>query len=206
MRKIKSYDAFLESAADDLRDTLEDLGYSEKGNEISSGGEITENISKIGEVILSEFKKISPNTKVVVTAGNDAFHHNLPYVSRHTKGEALDFALPGSGNTEREKFSEILDRIMAGTPGFSYIDEYKNPTKFATGGHFHVSYRPNFPEKKKVVNVKDPIQIEDLSKYSSGNQIKDQPIVVIDSDLIDRLIRKLKEKKFSQKDLDNLFN
>ena len=52
MRKIKTYQSFTESASADLRDSIEDLGYEEKGAEISSGGEITEDISKIAQVIL----------------------------------------------------------------------------------------------------------------------------------------------------------
>jgi hypothetical protein len=30
--------------------------------------------------------------------------------------------------------------------GFSFIDEYTNPTAKATGGHFHISYRKGDPE------------------------------------------------------------
>jgi hypothetical protein len=200
---IKSFETFFESASDDLRGSIEKLGYKEKGNEISSGGEITKNIAKIGEFVLSEFKKLSPKTKVVVTAGNDAFHHNLSYVSRHTKGEALDFALPGSSQSEREIFSGLLDRISAGTPGFSYLDEYKRPTKYATGGHFHVSYRPNSPEISKKISAENPIKIEGLETYFGA--ITDLPSVVIDPELIDRLVSKLKEKNFSQSDLDKIF-
>jgi hypothetical protein len=35
----------------------------------------------------------------------------------------------------------ILQRYAAGnSPNFRFIDEYRNPTKKATGNHFHISW------------------------------------------------------------------
>lgn len=197
---IKTYSEFKKSLteatnADDLRGTLADLGYSEKSKEISSGGDITNDIQKITEVILSEFKKIAPNVKVTVTSGNDAFHHGLPYVSRHTKGQAIDLAISPTSKEAMDLMISVLDRVVAGTPGFSYIDEYSNPTKAATGGHFHISYgsKPEIATSSNV-RVENPISVSGLT----GETVKD---VVIDSDLVSRLISALKEKNFSQADL-----
>src|SRR5690606_12010539 len=116
--------------------------------------------------ILRKFKKAFPDSKVIVSGGNDAFHHNLSYVSRHTKGEALDFVIEEKTEEEHEKFIELLDRVVAGNPGFSYIDEYKSPSRSSTGGHFHVSYRPNKPEIKMNKKVKNPIRIKGLADSS----------------------------------------
>lgn len=207
MTKIKSYIDFkrsvLEAAqADELRDKLKDLGYSEKSKELSSGGDITADISKIAKVVLDEFKKIAPTVKITVTSGNDAFHHNLSYVSRHTKGQAIDLTVNPNTAETRQQLMSVLDRVADGTPGFSYIDEYSNPTKAATGGHFHLSYG-NHAENSKTANAKtdSPIEVTGLTGATAADSTDSTASVIIDSDLITRLINKLKEKNFSEKDL-----
>ena len=208
MSIIKSYldfknSIFEASNADELRDKLSDLGYTEKSKELSSGGDITDDIQRITEVVLSEFKKIAPEVKVTVTGGNDAFHHNLSYVSRHTKGQAVDLVVTPNTPETRSKMISVLDRVSDGTPGFSYIDEYTNPTKAATAGHFHISYGSN-PENSRTANAKtdDPIEVTGLTGAvaAAGSASSDSGII-IDADLITRLISKLKEKNFSEKDL-----
>ena len=208
MSIIKSYLDFKNSIseasnADELRDKLSDLGYTEKSKELSSGGDITDDIQRIAEVVLSEFKKIAPEVKVTVTGGNDAFHHNLSYVSRHTKGQAVDLVVTPNTPETRSKMISVLDRVSDGTPGFSYIDEYANPTKAATAGHFHISYGNN-PENSRTANAKtdDPIEVTGLTGAvaAAGSASSDSGII-IDADLITRLINKLKEKNFSEKDL-----
>lgn len=206
MRRIKTYQSFTESAAADLRDTVEELGYEEKGEEITSGGEITDDISKIGKVILEEFKKVSPRSKVTITGGNDAFHHNLSYVSRHAKGEALDITIEPNSNDVHNKFLEVLNRVAAGNPGFSYIDEYRNPTSASTGGHFHISYRPNAPEVSVKITTDNPIEIEGLTGVALSGSASNLNSVVINSDLIERLIKELRAKNFSQEKLYGLLN
>ena len=208
MSIIKSYLDFKNSIseasnADELRDKLSDLGYTEKSKELSSGGDITDDIQRIAEVVLAEFKKIAPNVQVKVTSGNDAFHHNLSYVSRHTKGQAVDLVVTPNTSEARSKMISVLDRVSDGTPGFSYIDEYTSPTKAATAGHFHLSYGNN-PENSRTANAKtdDPIEVTGLTGAvaAAGNASSDSGII-IDADLITRLINKLKEKNFSEKDL-----
>jgi len=208
MNIIKSYldfknSVFEASNADELRDKLSNLGYSEKSKEISSGGDITDDIQRITEVILSEFKKIAPSVKVTVTGGNDAFHHNLSYVSRHTKGQAIDLVIDPNNAETRSQMISVLDRVSDGTPGFSYIDEYTNPSKAATAGHFHISYGTN-PENSRTANAKtdDPIEVTGLTgTVATAGSAGSTSGVFIDSDLITRLINKLKEKNFSEKDL-----
>jgi hypothetical protein len=204
---IGSYTDFknliLEAAqADELRDKLTALGYSEKSKELSSGGDITADIAKIAEVVLAEFKKIAPDVKIKVTSGNDAFHHNLSYVSRHTKGQAIDLTVNPNTAETRQQLKSVLDRVSDGTPGFSYIDEYSNPTKAATGGHFHLSYG-NHAENSKTANAKtdSPIEVTGLTGTAAADSTESAASVIIDSDLITRLINKLKEKNFSEKDL-----
>ena len=201
---IKRYSDFLktinESAASDLRSELKDLGYAEKSGELSSGGEITSDIEKIVEVVLSEFKKTAPNSNVTITSGNDKFHHQLGYTSRHTKGQAIDLVIDPNSDQNHRAMIDVLTRVSAGTPGFSYIDEYNNPSSAATGGHFHLSYGPK-PENPKTANASspDPIKITGLTGAEAPKSNVEG--VVIDADFITRLIDALKSKNFSQKDL-----
>ena len=130
----------LQESASNLRAKLNKLGYDEKGNEISSGGQISDDISKIVSEILEEFKKTHPDINVVVTAGNDRYHHGLDYVSKHTQGNAIDLVLQPYNKKNASLFINILEKYKSTYPEFSYIDEYSRPTKRATGGHFHLQY------------------------------------------------------------------
>jgi predicted chitinase len=208
MTKIKSYTDFKNglneaTQSDELRDKLAELGYAEKSSELSSGGDITDDIQKIAEVVLEEFKKLAPSVKVTVTGGNDAFHHNLSYVSRHTKGQAIDLVISPNSDEAHEQLLSVLNRVSAGTPGFSYIDEYTNPTAAATAGHFHLSYGKT-AENSKTANAKveDPITVSGLTGAEATTSNLSASGIVIDPDLIKRLVAKLKEKNFSQADLD----
>lgn len=126
--------------ASTLRDTLDDLGYVEKGSEITSGGNITNEISQIVSQILKDYKQTNPNVKVVVTAGNDAYHKKLNYKSKHTEGRAIDVVLNPYNSENASSFISILNKYKSSDPKFSFIDEYSNPSKSSTGGHFHLQY------------------------------------------------------------------
>lgn len=75
-----------------------------------------------------------------VTAADDHFHKNLRYgkkPSAHSDGRALDFRIP-----DPSKSAEVAERVRAelkrlGVKG-TVLDEYKYPSKNATGGHIHV--------------------------------------------------------------------
>jgi hypothetical protein len=131
-----------EKTVSDLRVDLNKFGYSEKGNELNSGGELQSNFVNILSYLLKEWKeKNGDSCKLQFTAGNDTFHKNRK--SRHTNGEAVDLTL---SQECRQSFIKILERYKSIYNGFSYIDEYTHPSKGATGGHFHLSYRQGQPE------------------------------------------------------------
>ena len=129
----------------DLRNyAISKLGWSEKSGELSSGGELNDDFTKILNELIYDYSKVAPGCKGQFTAGNDKFHHGIKdYVSRHTKGEAVDVTLPEGC---RESFVQLLKTYTTKHFGFSFLDEYKKPTKKATGGHFHISYRKSAPE------------------------------------------------------------
>ena len=141
VRKFKTEQmSELKEDASKLRGTLSNLGYNEKGNEISSGGNITDQISSMASNILSDYKKIKPNVEVIVTAGNDNFHKKLGYKSKHTEGQAVDLVLKPYNKENANSFISILNKYKSKDSKFSFIDEYTNPSAAATGGHFHLQY------------------------------------------------------------------
>jgi hypothetical protein len=130
----------LNEDANFLRNTLDDLGYSEKGSEITSGGDITNDISSIVSNILKDFKQSNPNVKVTITSGNDNFHKRLGYKSKHTEGNAIDITLNPHNTESSNDFTSVLNKYKSKDSKFSFIDEYKNPSSSSTGGHFHLQY------------------------------------------------------------------
>lgn len=130
----------LNEASAELRGTLDDLGYKEKSGQLTGGGEITDDISGIVSDILRDFKSINPKVNVVVTSGNDKFHKNLSYNSKHKLGQAIDLVIQPYTSQNAKSFINILNKYKSTNSKFSYIDEYTNPTAAATGGHFHLQH------------------------------------------------------------------
>jgi len=128
--------------ATNLRNTISQLGYREKGKEIdSSGMDITAAISKAASDVLKLIKQELPTVKVTVTGGNDYYHQYNPkvnYPSKHKSGNAVDFAVSPSDRKTLDKIVVILEKYKVTNPKFSYIDEYAKQTKAATGNHFHI--------------------------------------------------------------------
>jgi len=127
--------------ANKLRKVIKNLGYTEKGNEIDSGGDISEDIYKAASNVLTTIKKELPSLQVKVTSGNDAYHQQLSYISRHKKANAIDFVITPSTPNNLDAVVKILQRYAAGNaPYFRFIDEYRNLTKAGTANHFHISW------------------------------------------------------------------
>lgn len=134
--KIKKLDKelSLKESSSQLRDTLQDLGYEEKESEITSGGEITNEISNAVSEILTRFKNINPSANVRVTGGNDTYHEGTS--SKHNFGMAVDLTVePPSA---RPSFISVLNNYKKENPNFSYLDEYTSPSKRSTAPHFHL--------------------------------------------------------------------
>jgi len=134
----------LEISSSEFRTKIKDLGHSEKGSELTSGGDINPDFLNILTKLLEEWEKANPNCNLKFTSGNDKFHKGIStYTSRHTKGEAVDVTLDQSC---RGTFISLLNSYKSKYNGFAFIDEYTRPTAKATGGHFHISYRSGAPE------------------------------------------------------------
>lgn len=124
-----------------LRNTLTELGYKEKGKEIdSSGDDISKNIEKAASSLFRTIKKELPLIQVTVTGGNDKYHKNLSGVSRHKAGNSIDFTIAPKTEANLDKIVNILQRYAAGDPNFRFIDEYRKLSTNGNGNHFHISY------------------------------------------------------------------
>lgn len=167
--------------ASELRGTLDDLGHDEKGSELTSGGQITDEISGIVSDILKDYAKVKPKVKVVVTAGNDNFHKNIK--SRHSTGQAVDLVIKPHNSETARAFMNVLNKYKSKDGKFSYIDEYTNPSPHATGGHFHLQYGAG-------KSVGGP-----SSKSSSGSMVRATP------EMLTKLIGLLKSKNVEDNDL-----
>jgi 5-hydroxyisourate hydrolase-like protein (transthyretin family) len=139
--------------AQDLRNTLKSLGYSEKGSEISSGGEITSEISNIVSEILKEYKKTNPDVSVKITGGNDKYHQGLSYNSKHKTGNAIDVTIEPYNSKNANDFISIVKKFIQKYRKLGFRDEYTNPSKAATGKHFHLEYNSEGVANNNVTNT-----------------------------------------------------
>jgi hypothetical protein len=130
----------VEETTDSLRSTIKSLGYTEKGSELTSGGNVNDKITELVAEILSQYKKTNPNVNVKITAGNDKYHQNLKYTSEHKLGNAIDLTISPYNGKNANDFKNILNDFKSKDSKFSYIDEYTNPSQSSTGGHFHLQY------------------------------------------------------------------
>ena len=130
--------------ADRLRDFIEpNFQLSEKEAELTSGGDLKSDIVNATISVLSTILFEINGITIEVTSGNDLFHqtNEKARLSRHRKGNAVDFTIfPNDGATV-DRVEKILQRYAAGNnKKFRYLNEYTAPTAHATGKHFHISW------------------------------------------------------------------
>ena len=122
-------------------------GESETVGEISNAGDITQECERMTSTLLKLLVKNIPElTLIRVIGGNDIFHWDIAkkpggYISRHTKGNGMDITVHPGTDAVVAKTEMVMRSLSAGSaPNFRYLNEYTNPTKFATGKHFHFSW------------------------------------------------------------------
>ena len=170
--KIAESNALNESA-EDLRSVLDNLGIREKQiysvGELTSAGEITDNLSDIAEKLFKDIKSEVPNANIRVTAGNDLYHSRKGGL--HPEGKAIDFTVSDYPAHYR-KINSILKKYEQNYPGFNYLDEYRSGSKYKTGGHFHFSYDEGdeVPVEKNIEKVRE-ITIDDIIKNNDNRAV-----------------------------------
>jgi hypothetical protein len=109
-----------------------------KPQQLDNNGDIDPRLPEIAFDILFAIKRRYPNLSIQVTAGNDITHKNLSYISEHTKGKGIDFKVdPFPDQSTIIGIVEILEGRKRAGDIVSYRDEYTDPSKEATGAHFH---------------------------------------------------------------------
>jgi peptidoglycan hydrolase-like protein with peptidoglycan-binding domain len=184
VKKFKKDNNLLNESSQQLRKTINDLGYDEKNNELTSGGEVNDDITKIVAEILKKYKEINPNVDVTITAGNDKFHKKRR--SKHNTGDAIDIVIKPYNSKNSSDLIKLLDEFKNKYSTFNYIDEYRRPSKGSTGGHFHLQYGG------KVSNFNSNVQQSNTQQSSLANA---------DEATINLIINKLKSIGIESTDL-----
>lgn len=131
-----------------------------KSAEAYAGGKAHQGILDLASLIQDKFEITR------FTAFNDKYHQGTK--SNHAKGLALDFTLQDV--TKSGKVSADL-RAMLSKNGVNaqVLDEYKNPSKRATGGHIHVSFNSQTDADKYLALVKQD-KVKGDKKSGSDSQ------------------------------------
>lgn len=193
----------INEASEELRGTLDDLGYQEKSGQLTGGGEITDEISGIVSNILRDFKQTNPKVKVTVTSGNDKFHKKLGYNSTHKSGQAVDLTIQPYNSNNAKSFIDILKKYKSSNSKFNFIDEYTNPSSAATGGHFHLQYGDSVANGSGNIGVvtATPQMLTKLIELLKEKGVKSEDL----KKNIDTInVNDLEDKNFYAKLLENL--
>ncbi|HAV4559875.1 TPA: hypothetical protein JIS15_09880 [Acinetobacter baumannii] len=103
-----------------------------KGTESIAGGQVRAYTAKFAQLVQSALGKDLTR----FTAFNDTYHKGTN--SKHATGNAFDFTI---GDVKKSGQAVAQLEQMAKRYGFAVkvLDEYRNPSSRATGGHIHVS-------------------------------------------------------------------
>lgn len=184
VKRFKKDNQTLSESASELRKSISSLGINEKGTEISSGGEITTELSNVATKVLNDIKSKLPDLDIRITAGNDKYHKNSK--SKHAEGKALDFTINPYDKNTSLAVNQILSSYTKTDNNFKYIDEYKNPSGKSTGGHFHIQYNVG----------ESPTQQKTQQKTQNDNTLEK-----VTPEMLDKMIVMLKSKNITSNDL-----
>jgi hypothetical protein len=117
------------------REQLTDAGLTIKRGDVQKEGSSVDpkliEIAKQAQASIPGFEYFS--------GFNDQYHQEKSPASKHTKGLAFDFVVnpgPGRQKPSKERSDTIISMLKG--MGLSKVEnEYDNPSKKATGGHFH---------------------------------------------------------------------
>lgn len=141
VKKFKADNSILNEETSDIEAAVAETGNKLKngGAELESGGPLSDEVDNVVADILRDFKKTNPEVTIQISGGNDKFHKTLPYKSQHTLGNAIDLTLSPANSKTKKAFENLLQQYKQKVPNFKFINEYDNPTKYSTGGHFHLA-------------------------------------------------------------------
>jgi len=155
--------------ANELRECIRDLpNVVEKGVEIDNGGDITECLRDYACSFFTHMNKNYPQMKFRVTGANDIYHHKLSYTSSHTSGDGLDFVIDSGYSTANLDICvKVLGGFHKGAPEkYHWIDEYRKPSKKASGKHLHMRCGVDSTTEKNLGHGKKAIADASVPKLS----------------------------------------
>ena len=123
--------------ANQLRDYLKSLGYTEKPNQLDNNGDITKELYYASTAVFKGIKLALPSIKIQITAGNDTYHFNKGGSSKHISGRGIDFGYSPINPTNKNTIIKILTQLKEKGIISGFLNEYDAPSKNATAGHFH---------------------------------------------------------------------
>jgi soluble cytochrome b562 len=170
--------------ATSVKSHLESLGYETKRT-MAEVGDLTPEFGDTLKDVGSAFKQKLPDLKIKFGSGRDLFHKAYPN-SRHNKGNAIDVVFKGiekGDDDELNKISTLLCALRKKYPGFTFIDEYRRPSRFSTGVHYHLSYSDSKTDEgggtsqfcsslKNLDNLED-IDFEKIDDLQTTEKTKD---------------------------------
>lgn len=115
-------------------------GLKLKSGDVTQGGPTHPGVIDLARVIQGNVPGFSR-----FTSFNDAFHQREAGSSLHTKGLAMDFTVAGGKDESPQAAGAVRNILRAqnipiGAQGADVIDEYRSPSRRATGGHIHVEF------------------------------------------------------------------
>ena len=131
------------------------------------------------------------------TAFNDEFHHEKNPHSKHTEGLAMDFSLKDASKSSEASDYIKNELIKSGMDekDFKIIDEYKDPSGHATGGHIHVNFtNKKAAEKYAALTGQDATQAKSDTEEAEEEQIDEKAI----QDSAKQTFAELQKKKSEQ--------
>lgn len=148
------------------------------GGQAFAGGAVTPGVIDLASTIQANEPGL-----VYFSAFNDAYHAGSG--SQHAKGLGFDFTIKDPSQSEATAGRVKSMLVRAGLePGadFQVLDEYKNPSPHATGGHIHVAFKsPEAAAKfsgavpqstSSVVDVMTPYQREQVRAGAEQELVK----------------------------------
>lgn len=128
--------------ADRLREIINSNdSTTEKGNELSNGGDITPLMADIGIELINHLNTEVPEAFFEFTGGNDFYHQTQTnYGSKHISGQALDLKLAGLySDAVFRKTVAAIESFANSKGNLKFINEYSNPSSASTAPHFHLA-------------------------------------------------------------------
>jgi hypothetical protein len=149
-------------------------GLKIKSSESTGGGAVDSGVASAAKEIQNN-AQMMPGGVNMFTAFNDRYHHTANPRSKHTQGLAFDFTVANSSKSQ-EAAAQVTKMMMSKgmSPGeFKVVDEYKNPSGHATGGHIHVEFA-NHQAASKYASLSGNTKPENIKTAEAEAEPKDK--------------------------------